>query len=72
MIAKANINIHWLVTGEGEMLLDGPAVSESELRADERQWLQWYRQIKPDDMEVVEPIVKGFAERRTRRKREAG
>lgn len=61
MIAKANINIHWLVTGEGEMLLYGLPVSESELRADEQQWLHWYRQIKPGDREVVEPIVRRLA-----------
>lgn len=61
LIAKANINTHWLITGEGEMLLDGPPVSESELKADERQWLQWYRQIKPADREVVEPIVRRLA-----------
>ena len=72
LIAKANINTHWLITGEGEMLLYGPPVSESELKADERQLLKWYRQIKPGDRELAETLVKGLAERRPQRKREVG
>ena len=71
LIAKANINIHWLVTGEGEMLRGLP-VSESELKADERQLLEWYRQIKPGDRKLAETLVEGLAERRPQRKREVG
>ena len=34
-----------------------------ELSADEQRWLHWYRQIKPEDRELVEPVVRGFADR---------
>lgn len=41
------------------------------LGRDEAQWLEWYRQIEPDDRAIVEPVVRGFAER-MKQKKEAG
>ena len=38
-------------------------ISGLELEPDEAQWLEWYRQIKPEDRKLVEPVVRGFADR---------
>lgn len=47
----------------GDELETPGSSSGGELEPDERQWLQWYRQIKPEDRELVEPVVRGFADR---------
>ena len=57
LAVAANKSIDWVVHGEAY-----PS-SVSELGADEQQWLHWYRQIKPGDRELVEPVVRGFADR---------
>ena len=35
----------------------------SNMTPEERQWLDWYRQMSPEDRELVEPMARRFAER---------
>lgn len=44
---------------------------ESELGLDEQRWLSWFRKIDPEDRTLVEPIVKGFADRAEEKKVQA-
>lgn len=71
-LVSAGYDSNWVVAGIGSMRLDTIQASESDLQADELQWLQWYRKVRPEDRTIIEPMVRGFAERYDQQQEEVG
>lgn len=66
-IAKMlNVNLAWLITGTGPMLIDDPSTTVP-LSMEEEKWLKLLRQLTPEQVnavrQVVETIVENFVSR---------